>query len=183
MPKRSAPLASGGRIRGRITIVCNRILPLKLYRAKQYARGIPNRIRKSVEMVEEIKLKKKALLKWGFVKDSSNLAGSIKDKTVANGKAIYATIDPDKINIKILNCWFLKPLVLNTKISPKISPLYYYFAIIVVILYWSCYYMWYSFRTSSSIYMIVSPWLSNDCFALYIESTKFTKITNPLMNM
>ena len=42
MPKRSAPLASGGRTRGRITIVCNRILPLKLYRAKQYARGIPN---------------------------------------------------------------------------------------------------------------------------------------------
>jgi hypothetical protein len=30
--------------------------------------------------------------------------GSIKDKTVANGKAIYATIAPDKINIKILNC-------------------------------------------------------------------------------
>ena len=62
MPKRSAPLASGGRIRGRITIVCNRILPLKLYGAKQYARGIPNIIRKSVEIVEEIKLKIKALL-------------------------------------------------------------------------------------------------------------------------
>ena len=62
IPKRSAPLASGGRTKGRITIVCNIILPLKLYRAKQYARGIPNRIRKNVEIVEEIKLKIKALL-------------------------------------------------------------------------------------------------------------------------
>ena len=39
MPKRSAPLASGGRTRGRITIVCNRILPLKLYRAETICKG------------------------------------------------------------------------------------------------------------------------------------------------
>lgn len=133
MPKRSAPLASGGRTRGRITIVCNKILPLKLYRAKQYARGIPNRIRKSVEIVEEIKLKIKALLTWGLARDSSNVVGSIKDKTVANGKAMYATIAPDKINIKILNCWFLNPPLPNIKLSPKILSLYCFYSIIIIL--------------------------------------------------
>ena len=60
-PKRRAPLASGGRTSGKITITFKKNLPRNLYRAKQYARGIPKKMRSNVEIVDEIKLKIKAL--------------------------------------------------------------------------------------------------------------------------
>ena len=61
-PNRRAPLARGGRTKGKITIIFIIDFPWKLYRAKQYASGIPKKTRSSVEIVEEIKLKIKALL-------------------------------------------------------------------------------------------------------------------------
>jgi hypothetical protein len=61
-PKRRAPLASGGRTNGIITIILKRNLPGKLlYLAKKYDNGIPNRDKSNVEIVAETRLRIKAL--------------------------------------------------------------------------------------------------------------------------
>ena len=60
-PNKRAPLASGGRTRGRITRIFNRNLPRNLYLAKQYASGIPKTIRRSVEIKEDIEAQNKSM--------------------------------------------------------------------------------------------------------------------------
>ena len=60
-PNKRAPLASGGRTRGRITITLITNVPRNpLYLARKYASGIPNRARSEVEIVAETRLRTKA---------------------------------------------------------------------------------------------------------------------------
>jgi hypothetical protein len=85
-PRRSAPLARGGRTNGNITTVCKINFPLNSYRARQYAIDVPKKIRISVEIVEVIKLKMKALSNCGLIKESINFDGSKKFKILIKGK-------------------------------------------------------------------------------------------------
>jgi hypothetical protein len=65
-PKRRAPLASGGRTNGTMTIVLKINFPGKfLNRAKKYDKGIPNTDRIKVETVAENTLSIKALVSCG----------------------------------------------------------------------------------------------------------------------
>ncbi len=65
-PKRRAPLASGGRTKGTMTIILKINFPGKfLNRAKKYDNGIPNTVRIKVETVAENMLSIKALVTCG----------------------------------------------------------------------------------------------------------------------
>ena len=85
-PNRRAPLASGGNTNGMIIITLRINLPLNpVYLARRYARGTPNRIRSSVEIVAEVRLRRKASQRSCLVNDSSMVLGSVYARIVARG--------------------------------------------------------------------------------------------------
>jgi hypothetical protein len=84
-PKRSAPLANGGRTNGMMTATLTRKLPGNLYLAKQNARGIPKMDIRIVEIDAEIMLRTKASITLGRVNESNRFSGSAKIKILARG--------------------------------------------------------------------------------------------------
>ncbi len=84
-PKRSAPLANGGRTNGIITTICIRKLPWNLYLDKQYARGTPNKPINIVEIDAVIKLRTKVSITSGLVNEVNNVEGSTKVEMLNRG--------------------------------------------------------------------------------------------------
>ena len=84
-PKRSAPLAKGGRTNGMITTTLTRKLPGNLYLAKQYAMGIPNRAINIVEIDADTMLRNKASITLGLVNESNIFSGSTKVMILTRG--------------------------------------------------------------------------------------------------
>lgn len=107
-PNKRAPLASGGRTRGRITITLITNFPRNpLYLARKYASGIPNRARSEVEIVAETRLRTKAFQSTGLVNESRIFTGSTKVTIETSGNTIYVTVIADRISIRMLKpCGF-----------------------------------------------------------------------------
>lgn len=68
-----------------MTMICIRKLPGKLYLDKQYARGIPNRHIRIVDIEAVITLKIKAWITLGLVIEATIPPGSINEMILTRG--------------------------------------------------------------------------------------------------